>query len=259
MYDAGGSATIHVFGAYFGVVTSYILGKSVQPKSKPESTYNSNLFALIGTLFFWMFWPSFNAGVYTTVLVDGTDRINVITNTIVALTGSCLGAYMFSGFFRDKFSMEDILRSTLAGGVIIAAPCRVIINPAASLVIGLLAGIISGFLYKHLNKTLEEKGFYDTCGVHTLHGIIGILGGILSAICVSYYQKFPLDDAVQAATYPWYSLRTDRNFYGQGGIQIAGTFISLGIGIAAGIVAGILCKLVYVFEAEEFYRDDIYF
>jgi ammonium transporter Rh len=155
MYDAGGSATIHVFGAYFGIVTSYILGKAVQPKSKPEASINSNLFALIGTLFFWICWPSFNAGVYTSSInSDNTDRINVITNTIVALTGSLLGSYIFTGYFRDKFSMEDILRSTLAGGVIIAAPCRVIINPAASLVIGLLAGVISCFLSKYLNKTL---------------------------------------------------------------------------------------------------------
>jgi len=154
MYDAGGSVVIHVFGAYFGIVVSFILGKSAQPKSSPQSTYNSNLFALIGTLFFWIFWPSFNAGVYTMPHPNDSDRLNVITNTIVALTGSCLGSFMFSGFFRDKFSMEDILRSTLAGGIIIAAPCRVIINPAASLVIGLLAGIISCFLFKHLNKTL---------------------------------------------------------------------------------------------------------
>lgn len=154
MYDAGGSAVIHIFGAYFGIVVSYILGKAVPPKSRPQSTYNSNLFALIGTLFFWMFWPSFNAGVYTDSSTAHIDRLNVIVNTYVALTGSCLGGYIFSGFFREKFSMEDILRSTLAGGVIIAAPCRVIVNPAASLVIGLLAGIICGFLFKNLNKTL---------------------------------------------------------------------------------------------------------
>jgi len=83
--------------------------------------------------------------------------------------------------------------------------------------------------------------------VHSLHGIIGILGGILSAICVSYYQKYPLDDATAISSYPWYTLRLNRSFYGQGGIQIAGTFISLGIAIVGGIVAGILCRLVYVY------------
>jgi len=32
MYDAGGSTTIHTFGAYFGLTVSFILGKSLAPK-----------------------------------------------------------------------------------------------------------------------------------------------------------------------------------------------------------------------------------
>lgn len=62
IYDAGGSTAIHTFGAYFGLTVSYILGKILLPNNKPKITYISNIFAMIGTFFLWLFWPSFNAG-----------------------------------------------------------------------------------------------------------------------------------------------------------------------------------------------------
>jgi ammonium transporter Rh len=66
VYDVGGSTAIHTFGAYFGLTVSVILSKFSKPAAKPESSYNSNIFALVGTLFLWMFWPSFNAGYFPT-------------------------------------------------------------------------------------------------------------------------------------------------------------------------------------------------
>lgn len=62
-YDAGGSTTIHTFGAYFGLGVSWMLGKKIKPQSKAESNYSSNIFAMIGTLFLWLYWPSFIFGV----------------------------------------------------------------------------------------------------------------------------------------------------------------------------------------------------
>lgn len=66
IFDAGGSTAIHTFGAYFGLTVSLILSRKVVPRTKPETTYNLNVFAMIGTFFLWMYWPSFNAGVFPT-------------------------------------------------------------------------------------------------------------------------------------------------------------------------------------------------
>lgn len=62
-FDVGGSTTIHTFGAYFGLGISWMLSKKIKPQSKAETNYNSNIFAMIGTLFLWLYWPSFNFGV----------------------------------------------------------------------------------------------------------------------------------------------------------------------------------------------------
>lgn len=64
--DAGGSMAIHSYGAYFGLTVSLIISRVVKPVRKPPTSYQSNTFAMIGTLFLWMFWPSFNAGFFPT-------------------------------------------------------------------------------------------------------------------------------------------------------------------------------------------------
>jgi len=62
-FDAGGSMSIHAFGAYFGLTVSIVLSSKIKPVRRAVSNYSSNITALIGTLFLWLLWPSFNFGV----------------------------------------------------------------------------------------------------------------------------------------------------------------------------------------------------
>lgn len=66
LFDAGGSTAIHTFGAYYGLVVSFFIGRTEAGKDiKPVKTSRiNNTFAMIGTLFLWMYWPSFNAGYF---------------------------------------------------------------------------------------------------------------------------------------------------------------------------------------------------
>jgi ammonium transporter Rh len=150
--------------------------------------------------------------------------------------------------------MEDILNATLAGGVIIGAPSGIFTNPAGSLCIGIFAGVVSCLGYRYLQAKLQDWiGLHDSCGVHNLHGMPGILGGIFSAIAIASYSSDPLTDTTQISYLPFYpNPFTQRNAHGrtfldQGGCQIAAIFISMGIGIVFGIIAGLLMKIVYVF------------
>ena len=51
---------------------------------------------LPGTLFLWLFWPSFNGG-----LASGNAQIRAIINTYFSMTGSVVGTFLFSMLF-DK-------------------------------------------------------------------------------------------------------------------------------------------------------------
>jgi ammonium transporter Rh len=64
--DIGGSMIIHTFGAYFGLAASFFYQpiKSIKDENKLcSSSYTSNLVDMVGTLFLFMYWPSFNAAV----------------------------------------------------------------------------------------------------------------------------------------------------------------------------------------------------
>lgn len=65
-------------------------------------------------------------------------------------------------------------------------------TPWVAMLVGIIAGVISALGFLVLNAWLREKiGMYDTCGVNNLHGMPGILGGLVGAICVF---TFPQDD-----------------------------------------------------------------
>ena len=184
--DAGGSTAIHTFGAYFGLTVSYIVCRVLKPQRVSEDSYVNSTFAMIGTMFLWIFWPSFNAGSFPE---DTFQRLLIIINTVFALIGSCLSTFAFCTLFGNKFNMENIVHATLAGGAAIAAPSSVVQNPGLSLFIGLLAGAISTAGFCKLQGFLFDKtGLHDTCGVHNLHGIPGLLGGISSGIVIGGYS-----------------------------------------------------------------------
>jgi ammonium transporter Rh len=68
--DVGGSMTVHMFGAYFGLACAFFF----KPKRAIEDYYeqgvghyNSYLIGMLGTLFLFIYWPSFNSALSTGV------------------------------------------------------------------------------------------------------------------------------------------------------------------------------------------------
>lgn len=83
--------------------------------NREKSVYHSDVFAMIGTLFLFCFWPSFNAG----VAAAGDSRLRAIVNTYISIASSVLLTYICSCVFshEKKFDMVHIQNATLAGGV----------------------------------------------------------------------------------------------------------------------------------------------
>lgn len=178
--DCGGTIIIHMFGAYFGLSVSKLLG-SPQDLSKEKSSTVSDIFSLIGTVFLWLYWPSFVGGAIPAGTVESETAL---TNTMLALLGSTVATFAASAFLNERMiSPAEIQNATLAGGVSIGAVANLNIHPWGALVIGCLAGILSTIGYSKLQEILLEKlGLHDSCGIHNLHGMPSVLGGISSVL-----------------------------------------------------------------------------
>lgn len=82
--------------------------------------------------------------------------------------------------------MEIVLNASIAGGVAIGASADIIVQPFGSMIVGFVAGTVSSFGFAYLSSYLRKAIFlHDTCGVHNLHGMPGIIGGLTSAIIAS--------------------------------------------------------------------------
>lgn len=148
--DAGGSIVVHSFGAYFGLAVSFMLrpkkGENVAgPQEGP--TYQSDIFAMLGSIFLWIYWPSFNSA-----LVDGPDQQRAILNTYLSLGAATVTAFVLSAVtsHEKKFDMVHVQNSTLAGGVAIGSVCNMMIQPYGAIMIGVLAGLLSVVGYKYV-------------------------------------------------------------------------------------------------------------
>ena len=180
--DMGGSMYVHTFGAYFGLAATYFFSnKEAKGNEKCEGDYSSQLIAMVGTIFLWMFWPSFNGA-----LAGDFQQQRVIVNTVLAISGSCITACAISRIFQRNLNMEVVLNATLAGGVSVGSASDLVVTGGTAMAIGSLAGILSAIGFLKLGPFLQEKiNLHDTCGVHNLHGMPGVLGGVIGAISAS--------------------------------------------------------------------------
>ncbi|MDH5480641.1 MAG: ammonium transporter [Nitrosomonas sp.] len=223
--DTAGSIVIHAFGAYFGLAASLVLTTAYQ-RSKPiESDHTSDRFAMLGSVVLWLFWPSF-----ATALVPLEDMPQTVANTLLALSGATIATYFMSNKLNNgKTSMVDMANAALAGGVAIGSVCD-IVSPTGAFGIGLLAGAISVIGYVYLLPWLENKfNLYDTCGVHNLHGMPGLLGGLSALLVVP----------------------------GVAGAQMSGIAITMVIAIVGGLFAGAVIRATGT--TREPYEDSVEF
>ena len=253
--DMGGSMFVHTFGAYFGLAVAMMLGPPLRTaeqlddeEEKPESTPTTDTFAMIGTVFLWMFWSSFNGA-----LASGSQQHRVVINTVLALTGSCVMAFGMSSLLRNKkgkFSMVDIQNATLAGGVAVGSSSDLVIEPWGALLIGCCAGVLSVVGYVYISPFLENRfRIHDTCGVHNLHGMPGLVGATAGAISAAIAGESAYGEAI-GTIFPGRNSVCEFDTCGwsagkQAVHQLYALLITLAIAIVGGCMTGNIVKKIH--------------
>jgi ammonium transporter Rh len=222
--DCGGAITVHIFGAYFGILCSAVMGA---PKVEGDTSYVSDgyvsdILSFIGTVFLWLFWPSFVGG----ALKPGTAQDRALLNTILALLSSTVACFFVAPILSNrKISTAAIQRATLAGGVTIAATADLALTPFGAAMIGTVAGMVSCYFFVH--PLIPSHWQWDPCGINSLHGIPGILGGLSSALVPVWVKDTGVVERHQL-------------------MGLVGTLVVSSLGGAA---TGFICK--YIFDVQE--------
>ncbi|KAL0482830.1 ammonium transporter [Acrasis kona] len=242
--DIGGSMFIHTFGAYFGLCVSAFISNKKSKHGHVNKTpqYLNDIFSMIGTIFLWVYWPSFNSAPATI-----TTRQQTIINTTLAQVGCTITTYIMSRLLRHgmKFEMEDLQNAAVSGGVAVGATANIMIQPGGALGIGLISGIISVLGFRFLTPFLEKRlRLHDSCGIHNLHGMPGVLGAIASIVATGIYSV------------------NDPSLFKQGraqaGFQAAALGVTLGIAIISGCITGLILMGLFPVRTQ-FFDDDKFF
>ncbi|NXI39510.1 RHBGB protein, partial [Galbula dea] len=181
--DSGGSLIVHTFGAYFGLMVSRLLHQPQVEKRKEqqERGQQPEIFAVVGTLYLWIFWPNFTSA---TTAHANTEPWAVL-NTYFSLAASTLATFVLSPLLYEESTLQmvQIQDATLASVAMMGMAGEMLLTPFGALIAGFLAGLIPPLGFRFFTPILSSRlKIQDTCGVHNVHGVPGILGAMLGSL-----------------------------------------------------------------------------
>lgn len=146
--------------------------------------------------------------------------------------------------YDNALDMEVLLFTTLSGGVAIGTCAEMLTIPYVPFLIGVVIGIISTFGFKSIKNRLERcSNNHDTCGVHYVFGIPGILGGVCGVIATALiFELYKTSSTFQLAeTFPRITATTGDGHdtvAWQWRMQLAAIGVTVGISCLSGTITG---------------------
>jgi Amt family ammonium transporter len=176
--DFAGGIVVHASAGMAALASVFFLGKR---KAKKKEIPHSLPLVAIGTGLLWFGWYGFNAGSELSV-----NSVTVIAflNTDLAASVAAFAWLIIAWIFEKKPKFLGLLTGSIAGLATIT-PCAGYVTPAASMFIGMMAGIVCYIAIWYKNKKKWDDAL-DVWGVHGVGGIIGtIFLGIFATTAVN--------------------------------------------------------------------------
>lgn len=222
--DFAGGTVVHISSGVSGLVAALVLGKR-KGFGKEAMAPHQIPMTVLGAGLLWFGWFGFNAG--SALGANGLAGIALITTNTSAAMGAL--AWMVGEWLhRGKPTVLGAASGAVAGLVAIT-PGAGFVTPMASILIGLVGGIICYFAVSVLKAKL---GYDDALDAFGCHGI----GGMWGALATGLFATKTINPA-----------GADGLFYGnpaQLGIQALSVVVTI---ILAAIATLVILKVVGVF------------
>jgi Amt family ammonium transporter len=175
--DFAGGIVVHNIAGFAALASVFFVGK--RQVSDP-GLHNIPLIAL-GTGLLWFGWYGFNAG--SELKVDEITGLAFL-NTDVAASFAAATWLFLAWWLEKKPKFVGLLTGAVAGLATIT-PAAGYVSSKASVVIGILAGIVCYFAVALKNK-LKWDDALDVWGVHGIGGMLGI-------ICLGFFGSITIN------------------------------------------------------------------
>jgi ammonium transporter, Amt family len=172
--DFAGGTVVHINAGVAGLVLALVLGKRVG-YGKDAMFPSSIALTGLGAALLWFGWFGFNAG--SQLAADGVaGSAFLVTNTSASMAAL---SWMFAEWIVNKKPTVLGIASGVVAGLVAITPAAGFVNLPASLVIGLVAGVL-GFYSVAVLK--QKIGYDDSLDAFGVHGMCGIWGALATGI-----------------------------------------------------------------------------
>jgi len=173
-YDYAGGGPVHVASGFAALAYCLIVGQRKSFVKFQESKPHNLMNVFLGTSLIWFGWFGFNGG--SAIASSPRAALSAMVTLFSSVTGALF--YCILDFFKtQKWSLEKFCTGAVAGLVIIT-PASGYIAPWAAFVMSIL-GILA---VRSCINLKHYFGFDDTLDAFGIHGVGGVVGGILTGV-----------------------------------------------------------------------------
>jgi ammonium transporter, Amt family len=168
--DFAGGTVVHINAGVAGLVLTLVVGRRIG-YGKEAMFPSSIALTSLGAALLWFGWFGFNAG--SELAADGVaGSAFLVTNTSASIGAL---AWMFTEWVITRKPTVLGIASGAVAGLVAITPAAGFVNLQASLIIGLVAGVIGFFSVARLKSIFGYDDSLDAFGVHGICGIWGAL------------------------------------------------------------------------------------
>ena len=175
--DFAGGTVVEINSGAAALALALVLGKRDGFKRDPMRPHNMPL-VLLGAGMLWFGWFGFNAG---SALSAGSHAATAMINTQIATAAAAMTWVAYEKKRDGKATTLGVASGAVAGAVAITPACGYL-NPFGSLILGLIAGVVSAWAVTRKYKFGYDDSL-DVVGVHGVGGILGMLSiGLIATL-----------------------------------------------------------------------------
>jgi len=172
--DFAGGTVVHINAGVAGLILSMFVGKRIG-YGKEAMFPSSVALTALGAALLWFGWFGFNAG--SQLAADGiAGSAFLVTNTSASIAGL---SWMFAEWAWNKKPTVLGLASGVVAGLVAITPAAGFVNLSASLIIGLVAGMLGFYSVAVIKK---KAGYDDSLDAFGVHGMCGMWGAIATGV-----------------------------------------------------------------------------